>query len=150
MEALKKVCSVHKKERQPSKECLGYHGHGDGASSPLPHPRHANAPDVMGTDNSWCWCMQGCVWKVAPAAETQSLCETSTGLNTFDKVLKTFLLPKHICGTDKVGERLTIFVHFKNVARCCLCCYSRSYVLTNQMDSMRVLKTNQRHRPSHA
>lgn len=35
-----------------------YHGNEDGASSPLPHPCHANAPDVMGTDNSWGWCTQ--------------------------------------------------------------------------------------------
>lgn len=44
----------------------------------------------------------GCVWKAAPSAETQSLCETSKGLDTFDKVLKTFLLPKHICGSNKL------------------------------------------------
>lgn len=25
---------------------------------PLPHPCHANAPDVMGTNNSWGWYTQ--------------------------------------------------------------------------------------------
>lgn len=48
-----KIAKMH------SKKCLwSYMGSEDGASSPLPHPCHANAPDVMGTDNSWGRCTQ--------------------------------------------------------------------------------------------
>lgn len=96
------------------------YGNGDGRSLPLPHPCHANGPDVMGTKNSC-----GCVWKAAPSAETQSLCESSEGLGTFDKVLKTSLLTKHICGTDKPGKCLFGKCVSNSVVMAIYCCQWR-------------------------
>lgn len=84
---------------------------GDGASWPVPHPCHANAPDVMGTDNSWGWCTQAaCEWPLHLQKPNPSV-KPAKGLDTFDKVLKTFLLPRHICGTNKLRNLFTIHTH---------------------------------------
>lgn len=74
-------------------ECLRHYGNEDGASSPLPHPCHANAPDVMGTGNSWGCCTQAACERLLHLQKPNPSVKPGKGLCTFDKVLKTFLLP---------------------------------------------------------